>query len=210
MKAKRRTRTAAASSQTFCNVARLIRKRKHPSAALCFERQAVFLQEPHESRRRKRTDRTYKKLRVARNVFQKLRGRAIVCYVASALSRDIDLFPRLFIFFKDGNGGARRSRGICRHEPGRTRADHCHFFHCRTTPHNKPRRKRIRPRRTFLLYRINFVFSACKVYVYARIARRPPFKIIERNLPEYRIRQHVLFLADIRRNFTAERLIFRL
>lgn len=126
---KANARVFAIPQKASSHIARLVRKRENAVSALRFEPKPPFFQQPHRPFGRIAMDATRQKFSAVDNVLQKFGGGKVIGEIAAPLPRDIDLFACLFVFFDDEHFVAARRGGICRHQPGRARADHDHFFH---------------------------------------------------------------------------------
>ena len=106
------------SFQCAQNVARLIRRRKHPAPPFRFERHAERFDKPLDGLIIKRRKRAVQKSRVVGDSSEKRIALRAVGHIAAAFARNVKLFAEFFIPFKQGDRVARARRFRSRDHAG--------------------------------------------------------------------------------------------
>ena len=111
------------------DVTGLFGSREDPLSALHRDRTAVFFHEGHHILRRKKTQRTVKKPRIAGHLGEKTVQIAVVGQVAAAFAGDIDFLSELFIFFQQGDFSPCAGGKNSGHHAGCAATDDQYFTH---------------------------------------------------------------------------------
>ena len=123
------SRIGTISQQAFRNVARAVGNGKNAIPSFGFQGYPALFQQLHQAFGRECVNAAFQKFCIAYNIFKKLFGRNIICYVAATFAGDINFFSGFFIPFQNSNTVSVFCSGIRSHKPGCPRADHNYIFH---------------------------------------------------------------------------------